>query len=93
MSLLSDADLLELLIAAGEPVTVGGQGIYGMPSEGYAEDLGLAGTRPLLTCRTIDVGSAPDGTAVDFGGENYVVRGRQPAERAGLTKLVLELQT
>lgn len=92
MTLIPDSELLETLEAAGQQVTVGGQSIYAIYENAYAEDLEMAGTQPRLKCRTVDVAAVVDGTAVVAGGLSYLVRGNQP-QRTGLSVLVLELQS
>lgn len=91
MSLLSDADLLELLKATGRQITIGSATVWAVFDEEYVEALGIAGNRPTVTCRSSDVTGVVDGTAVVVGAGRFLVRGIQPA-RTGLTKLILELQ-
>lgn len=89
MTLFSDADLLEMLTAAGEQVTVGGQSIYGIFRDDYDEALDVEGSALRLTCRTSDVAAVEHGTAATVRGSDYTVRGIQGGT-TGLTVLVLE---
>jgi len=89
----TDADRLAVIQeCGGQLVTVATASVWGIFENAYAEDLGIAGTRPELTCRTTDVSTAAAGTAVVANELSYLVRGIQP-DGTGMTVLILELQS
>ena len=89
MTIESAADLLGLLSDFGETATVGRDDVTAIFDEDYVEVLDIAGTRPLLYCRTSDVSTVSVGDNAEAGGAFYTIVGIQP-DGTGLTMLVLE---
>lgn len=87
----TDADRLTLVGPPfGTQVQVGAATVWGIFGAGFAEDQGMEGTSPSLTCRTSDVAAAVRGTAVIVPGVgNFKVVTPRP-DGTGITRIILE---
>jgi hypothetical protein len=89
MNVENSADRLAMLSDFGQTVSIDGSDVTAIYDEDYVESLDIAGTRPLLYCRTSDVESAGHGDSVEVDGIDYTVAKVQP-DGTGLTVLILE---
>jgi len=73
----------------GIEAVIGEATIEGILDDEYIEDLDIAGTRPVLICRTSDVAAVAQGASVTIGTVSYKVVVARP-DGTGVTRLVLE---
>jgi len=69
--------------------TIGAATIQGILDDEYIEDLDIAGTRPVLICRTSDVTAVAQGTVVTINETAYTVVDIRP-DGTGVTRLILQ---
>lgn len=87
----SDANRLTLVGPPfGIQVQVGATTVWAIFTAGFAESQGIPGTRPALTCRSVDVAAVTRGTAVVVSGSgNFTVVEVRP-DGAGISRVMLE---
>lgn len=87
-----DADDLAALTGEDMPghvsATLGGEPVDALFSNGYADPLGIGGSRPTLLLPTASAVSAAQGDSVTVGGVSYTVASVEPGG-IGLTRLRL----
>lgn len=88
--LLSDLDTLFDADEFAVEATIGGATVRGILDDEYIEDADIAGTRPVLVCKTADVAAVDQGDTVTIDGTDYEVVIPQP-DGTGVTRLVLEV--
>jgi len=74
-----------------ETVTVSGSSFLAIFDNAYVDALGVAGTRPALTCKTSDVSGVVFDAAATVRTISYKVVGIEP-DGTGITVLLLERQ-
>lgn len=85
-----DLDLIFDLSAFAREATVGGRTVNGIFDRPYKEETGISGFVPVLYCKSSDVATVAEGTAVVIDGVSYEVVVPQP-DGSGVTALVLEV--
>ena len=89
-ALESDADRLAMLHGlGGETITVAGVPVLAIVDNEYADALGVAGTQPVATCRSVDVAHAARGSAVQRAQSAFRVANVEH-DGTGITLLRLE---
>lgn len=69
--------------------TVGGSAVDALFSDGYAEALGIAGSKPTLLLPTASAASAAQGGVVTVGGTSYTIAAIE-SNASGMTRLRLD---
>lgn len=87
--LIDDLDTFFAADEFGVEAVVDGETINAILDDEYVEDLDVAGTRPILICRTDEVEEVVQGDSVTIGETNYQVIATKP-DGTGVTRLVLE---
>lgn len=73
----------------GVAATIGGETVNGIFDDEYAETLDIAGTAPVIACKTEEVADVDEGDTVTIAGTDYTVRDIEQ-DGTGVTRLVLE---
>lgn len=68
----------------------GGALVPGIFDAAYADELGIAGTGPVLRINTADAPSVAQGSTVEIGADSYTVINPEP-DGTGMTQLRLQL--
>jgi hypothetical protein len=77
-----------VLAKFGVSITVGGVSVVGIFDDAYADPLGFSGSTPALTCDSLDVSTAAQGSAVVVNAVNYTITAIKP-DSTGMTRLML----
>lgn len=88
----SDSDRLSILTALGAvPVSSSAGVFHAVFEREFAEELGVEGKRPILTCRSSDVTRCQikKGSRVDIEAQSFAVRRIEP-DGSGMSVLILE---